>query len=123
VKQGSTADIREYLKEDGRSPFGIWFDGLDAPAAAKITTVVARMEHGNLSHTKPVGKGVYENKIEFGPGYRIYFANDGKKIIILLGGGTKKGQSRDIRRAQEYWKDYKQRKQRSIHHGINEIIP
>lgn len=123
MKQGSTADIREYLKEDGSSPFGIWFDGLDAPAAAKITTVVARMEHGNLSHTKPVGKGVYENKIEFGPGYRIYFANDGKKIIILLGGGTKKGQSRDIRRAQEYWKDYKQRKQRSIHHGINEIIP
>jgi putative addiction module killer protein len=64
------------------------------------------MEHGHLSHTKPVGNGVYENKIDFGPGYRIYFANDGKKIIILLGGGTKKGQGRDIKRAQEYWKDY-----------------
>ncbi len=83
MKQGSIADIREYLKEDGSSPFGTWFEDLDAPAAAKITSVVARMEHGNLSHTKPVGKGVYENKIEFGPGYRIYFANDGEKIIIL----------------------------------------
>jgi putative addiction module killer protein len=123
VKSGVPADIREYLKEDGSSPFGTWFEGLDAPAAAKITTAGARMEHGNLSHTKPVGNGVYENKIDFGPGYRIYFANDGEKIIILLGGGTKKGQSRDIKRAQEYWKDFKQRKQRSKHHGIDEIVP
>ena len=106
MKPGVPADIREYLKEDGGSPFGTWFEGLEAPAAAKVTTVVARMEQGNLFHTKPVGKGVYENKIDFGPGYRIYFAHDGEKIIILLGGGTKKGQSRDIRRAQEYWKDY-----------------
>jgi putative addiction module killer protein len=123
VTQGAPADIREYLTEDGSSPFGTWFEGLDAPAAAKVTTAVARMEHGNLSHTKPVGKGVYENKIEYGPGYRIYFANDGERLIILLGGGTKKGQSRDIRRAQEYWKDFKQRKHRRIHHGTDEIIP
>jgi len=77
-----------------------------------VTTVLYRMEQGNLSNVKPVGQGVAEYKIDFGPGYRIYNGQDGNVLIILLGGGTKKGQSNDIRLAQQRWRDYKVRKKR-----------
>lgn len=68
------------------------------------------MEGGNFSRVEPVGEGVHEFKIDWGPGYRIYFGNDGREIIILLGGGTKKLQDRDIKTAKERWADYKARK-------------
>jgi len=64
-------DIREYVDGQGRSPFGDWFEGLNAPAAAKVTVALVRMEQGNLSSTKGVGSGVFENRIDFGPGYRL----------------------------------------------------
>jgi putative addiction module killer protein len=99
-----------YEDASGQSPFAEWFDDLDAPAAAKVTTAVARIEQGNLSNVKPVGSGVSEYKIDFGPGYRIYFAKEGDHIIILLGGGSKKRQQKDIDLAIERWKDYKRRK-------------
>ncbi len=103
-------EIREYIDTLGRSPFARWFDGLNARAAAKVATALARMEQGNLSNAKGVGAGVSEYRIDFGPGYRVYFGKDGDTLIILLGGGTKKRQQRDIEAAQALWREYKQRK-------------
>ena len=102
--------VLEFLERDGASPFGKWFDALDAIAAAKITTAVRRLELGNFSNVKGVGAGVFEYRIDFGPGYRVYFGKDGDVLVILLGGGTKKRQDRDIATAQMRWKDYKKRK-------------
>jgi putative addiction module killer protein len=89
-------DVREYLIPHGASPFGAWFDSLDARAAARVTTALARIGQGNLSNAKGVGSGVLEYKIDFGPGYRIYFGRDGETIVILLAGGSKQRQQRDI---------------------------
>lgn len=104
--------LRQYLDKTGRSPFGRWFDDLDASAAAKVTTALVRVEQGNLSRAKGVGAGVFESTIDFGPGYRVYFGKDGDAIVILLGGGTKKRQPRDIALAHERWADYKRRRTR-----------
>jgi putative addiction module killer protein len=70
------------------------------------------MEQGNFSNAKGVGAGVFEYRMDFGPGYRIYFGRDGELLVILLGGGTKKRQNQDIQAAQERWADYKRRKRR-----------
>ena len=75
-----------------------------------MTTVLIRLGHGNTSNVESVGSGVYENKINFGPGYRVYFGMDGTELVILVGGGTKKRQSRDIELAKERWADYRSRK-------------
>lgn len=103
-------EVREYLDPAGRSPFAAWFQGLNAPAAAKATIALTRLGQGNFSNVKGVGAGVYEYAIDFGPGYRIYFGKDGERLVILLGGGTKKRQQRDIATAIGLWQDYKQRK-------------
>jgi putative addiction module killer protein len=100
-------DVEEYLDADGRSPFGSWFDALDATAAARVTITLTQ---GNLSNAKGVGGGVAELRIDFGPGYRLYFGRDGSTLTILLAGGTKKRQQRDIEAAQERWTDYRRRK-------------
>jgi len=100
----------EYLDPEGISPFGKWFNQLNAQAANKVTTAVYRLELGNSSNVEPVGEGVSEYKIDFGPGYRIYFGLDGKALIILLVGGSKKRQSRDIENAKKYWRLYKLKK-------------
>lgn len=103
------AEIRYYIDTDGKQPFARWFETLDAIAAAKITVALARMEQGNFSNVEPVGEGVSEYKLDFGPGYRVYFGKDGEKLVILLTGGTKKRQDSDIARAKAYWQDYKRR--------------
>jgi putative addiction module killer protein len=103
-------DILEYLDAAGASPFGRWFNQIDAPAAAKIRVALQRMSQGNLSNAKGVGAGVSEYRIDFGPGYRIYFGRDGDLLIILLAGGTKQRQQRDIEAAQSRWADYQRRK-------------
>jgi putative addiction module killer protein len=103
-------DVLEYLDAAGRSPVRRWFDRLDANASAKVTFAITRISQGNLSNTKAVGSGVFEFKIDFGPGYRLYFGRDGERIVILLGGGTKKRQHRDIEAAIANWRDYKCRK-------------
>jgi putative addiction module killer protein len=103
-------DLRGYVDERGHRCFAAWFEGLDAQAAARVTLALTRMEQGNLSHAKAVGAGVFEYRIEFGPGYRVYFGNDGDRLIILVGGGTKKRQQKDIDTAQARWADYKRRK-------------
>jgi putative addiction module killer protein len=102
--------VLEYLDDQGRSPFRHWFDDLDARAAAKVTIALARLEQGNLSNAKGVGGGLQEYRIDFGPGYRLYFGRDGDTLIILLGGGTKKRQGQDIARAQARWVDYRRRR-------------
>ena len=102
--------VREYLAPDGKSSFGVWFEHLNAEAAAKVSVALTRLESGNLSNVKGVGGGVYEYRIDFGPGYRIYLGKDGDQLVILLAGGTKKRQQRDIEHARAYWQDYKRRK-------------
>lgn len=102
--------ILEYLDLKGRSPFGRWFDALGEQAAAKVTIGLTRLRAGNLSNLKSVGGGVLECRIDFGPGYRIYLGRDGETIVILLAGGTKQRQQKDIESAQARWSDYKRRK-------------
>jgi putative addiction module killer protein len=102
--------ILEYLDADGDSPYRAWFESLNAQAAAKVTVALMRIELGNLSNVKGVGAGVQEFRIDFGPGYRIYFGKDGDRLVILLAGGTKSRQQKDIATAQKRWADYKRRK-------------
>ncbi len=101
--------ILEYIREDGSNPYRTWFDSLHAQAAAKITTATVRLEMGNTSSVKWMG-AIGEYRIDWGPGYRIYLMQDGDALIVLLGGGTKKGQQRDIARAQALAAEYKARK-------------
>lgn len=103
-------DILEYIDPNGGSPYRDWFDRLDAQAAAKVTVALTRIEMGNLSNVKGAGSGVQEYRLDYGPGYRIYFGRDGERLVILLAGGTKARQQKDIATAQARWTDYKKRK-------------
>jgi len=103
-----------YIDEHGNKRFAQWLEGLDAAAAARVTISLARMEQGNLSNAKGLGSGVFEYKIDFGPGYRIYFGKDGDRLVILPGGGIKKRQQQDIAAAHELWAAYKRRKKQEI---------
>ena len=111
-----TIEILEFLDDSGYSPYGKWFDKLNAKSAAKVTAAVDRIGRGLMTNVESVGSGVYERKVNFGPGYRIYFGleTDGQvtRVVILLNGGSKKGQSNDINLAKLHWKDYKTRKRR-----------
>ena len=100
-------EIREYT-EAGRSPFAEWFNGLDAVTAARVDRYVRRLEAGNFGAAKSLRYGVFELRLDFGPGYRVYFGRDGRTLIILLGGGSKRRQDADIAAAVERWKRYKQ---------------
>lgn len=95
--------VREYLEADGSSPYRLWLSKLDGPTRARIQARVFRFEQGNLGDHKPVGGGVWEARVQFGAGYRIYFGKAGNAIILLLTGGDKATQRQDIRRAQAYW--------------------
>ena len=103
-------DVGEFVDAQGNSPFGRWFSRLDRHAAARVATALYRMEMGNLSNAKSVGGGVVEYRIDFGPGYRIYFGREGDALIILLGGGTKARQQRDIEAAVALWREYRRNK-------------
>ncbi|MEW6054751.1 MAG: type II toxin-antitoxin system RelE/ParE family toxin [Nitrospirota bacterium] len=103
--------VVEYL-QNSVSVFEKWFNGLDAQAAAKVTTALYRLEQGNVSNVKSAGQGVSEFRIDFGPGYRIYFGREGNALVILLGGGSKKTQRGDIRKAQSLWAQYKTEKRK-----------
>jgi len=104
--------VVQYETENGYCPFAEWFDELDARVAVKVRAVIARMETGNKGDVKSVGEGVSERRIDYGPGYRLYFGKDGDTLVILLNGGTKKRQQRDIDDAKQFWKDYKRRKKK-----------
>ena len=101
--------VVEYVRADRSNPFRRWFDRLDPQAAAKIATAIARLRAGNISALKSLGS-IAEHRIDWGPGYRIYVGRDGDALIVLLGGGTKRGQRADIDRALELWDEYKARK-------------
>lgn len=102
--------VVQYEGRDGSCPFADWFDRLDTRAALKVRTVLARIEIGNLGDVKPVGEGVSERRIDHGPGYRVYFGQDGDELVILLVGGSKKRQQADIDQAKRLWAEYKARK-------------
>jgi putative addiction module killer protein len=104
--------LRLYLTESGESPFEKWFDRLrDLRAQQRILARLTRIRLGNPGDWKMVGDGVFELRIDHGPGYRLYFGQEGTNIVILLIGGVKGSQQRDIKRAKEYWYDYKESKE------------
>jgi putative addiction module killer protein len=79
-------EVRYYIAPEGGEPFAAWFEELDSVARARVTRAIARLEQGNLSNVKSVGEGVLEYRIDFGPGYRVYFGRDGEALVILLTG-------------------------------------
>jgi len=102
--------VREYLTVADRSPFNEWLQGLrDLKARARIRTRLDRLSLGNKGDYARVGDGVFELRFFFGPGYRVYYGLEDDTKVVLLGGGTKDTQQRDIRIAKVYWKDYKRR--------------
>jgi putative addiction module killer protein len=111
--------VQEYIREDSSSPYQTWFDNLDAIAAAKVTIAKSRLELGNTSSVKWFD-GIGEYRIDWGPGYRVYLAQDGKQLIVLFGGGTKKSQQSDIDQAKELYQEYKRRKQQADKAEIKE---
>lgn len=104
--------INEYTDEQGKSPYADWLLGLrDARAKAKIIMQVDKMELGLFGDVEPIGEGLSELRIHYGPGYRVYYGKEGQQVFLLLCGGDKSTQAKDIKKAKEYWKDYKRRQQ------------
>ncbi|HEY3855891.1 MAG TPA: type II toxin-antitoxin system RelE/ParE family toxin [Verrucomicrobiae bacterium] len=100
-------EIREFV-ENGSSPFGEWFEDLDNVTAERVDKYLRRLEQGNFGAAKALHEGIFELRMDFGPGYRIYYGREGGALIILLGGGSKRRQSADIAAAVVRWKRYKQ---------------
>ena len=100
-------EIREYV-ENGRSPFAEWIDALDSVTAERVDKYLLRLQQGNFGAAKALQDGVFEVRMDFGPGYRVYYGRDGQRIILLLGGGSKRRQDADIAAAVERWKRHKQ---------------
>jgi len=100
--------IREYITPRGKNPFREWLKTLDRGVQARIQARVLRFENGNLGDHKTVGDGVWEALLDFGPGYRLYFGKDGVAVILLLAGGDKTSQSKDIAAAKRYWDDFRE---------------
>jgi putative addiction module killer protein len=107
-----TWTVEEYIAEDGSCPWRDWFDRLHAQAAAKVATAVLRLEMGNTSRVKWFD-GIGEYRIDWGPGYRIYLAHDGDRLILLFTGGTKASQKSDIKRAVQLKDEYRACKARA----------
>lgn len=102
--------LLEYVTKEGKNVFRTWLHKLkDKAARARVRVRLNRVRLGNFGDCKSVGEGVSELKIDYGPGYRVYFARNGATVVILLSGGTKKNQSKDIQLAQKYWADYQRR--------------
>jgi putative addiction module killer protein len=101
-----TIEFTEYVDANGSSPFAKWFDALDAVAAAKVRVYITRVELGNYSNVEPIGDGLSEIKIDYGPGYRVYFRKEKETLLLLLGGSSKKGQQKAIDAAKLAWKSY-----------------
>jgi putative addiction module killer protein len=99
--------IREYSPNLGPTPYRAWLDSLDLKMRARIQARVLRFETGLFGDWKAVGDGVHEARLDFGPGYRIYFGIEGSTLVILLLGGDKASQRRDISKAKGFWSDYK----------------
>ena len=103
-------EVAIYQTEDERKPFQEWLEDLkDKKGVAAIDAKIAKVRKGNLGDCSSVGEGVSEFRVDCGPGYRVYFGRVGKTEVILLNGGDKSTQDADIKQAQAYWKDYKER--------------
>ena len=104
-------EAQEYIRRDGTNPFRDRFVSLgDKRAMARIDTIVRKLQRGLRPDVRPVGEGVHEARIDYGPGYRVYFGNDGQELVILLLCGDKRRQAADIETARLYWAEYKLRK-------------
>ena len=109
IKVEEDIKVEEYIKEDGSNPYVKWLESLDSLAKAKVESAIYRLTLGNTSSIKWFN-GIGEYKINFGPGYRIYLAQQGKQLIVLFGGGTKNNQQSDIDEAKKLYQEYKYRK-------------
>jgi putative addiction module killer protein len=98
--------IREFLRAEGGSPFRDWVGSLEVTVRARVQARVLHFETGNLGDCRAVGGGVWEARLMFGPGYRIYFGRNGSSVILLLLGGDKASQRKDIRDAHRFWREY-----------------
>ena len=108
--ESASKQVLIYEDPSGKAPYSEWLKGLrDKRAAAKIDIRIERIKLGNLGFWQPVGGGVGELKIDYGPGYRVYFGQIGSTIVVLLNGGDKKTQIKDIPKAKEFWQDFKKR--------------
>jgi putative addiction module killer protein len=103
-------EVVSYTDESGDNAFDDWLASLDNQAFNKVFAAVVRMQQGNFGDTRSVGDGVLERRVHAGPGYRVYFGRDGAQLVLLLAGGTKRGQDRDIAAAKLLWREYKQRR-------------
>jgi putative addiction module killer protein len=102
-------EVVAFRARDGRVPFEEWLDGLkDQRAVARVLARLARVRLGNLGDCKPVGEGVSELRVDYGPGYRVYFGQKGSTLVVLLCGGDKRTQDRDIRLAKQFWQEFKE---------------
>src|SRR6476469_3126145 len=103
-------NVQIYQTENGKLPFSQWLNGMkDNSTRAKIRLRLDRLEMGNFGQCEPVGGGVFELKVDFGPGYRVYFGKIGSKCVLLLCAGDKGSQKSDIQKAKDYFKDYQSR--------------
>jgi len=115
----SEVEVLEYENDTGQNAYNKWLNNLSDEAFTKISAAIAQMKAGNLGDVKPEGQGVSARRINWGPGLRIYFGKDGQKLVLLLGGGTKRRQDRDIKAAQKNWAEYKKNKRRKKDDGQN----
>lgn len=102
--------VVEYQTQGGKNPYREWLVTLDTSVKQRIQARILRFETGNLGDAKALGEGIFEARFDFGPGYRLYFGREGNTLILLLCGGNKSSQVKDILRAREFWKIYKENK-------------
>ncbi len=108
-------EIEIYVAEDGKVPFNVWLEGIVSPKTRQVIDArIARIRIGLMGDVNTIGEGVHEFRIDFGAGYRIYFANAGQTLILLLCGGDKSTQKKDAKLAKTYWADYQARKAKEI---------
>jgi putative addiction module killer protein len=108
--EATPRELQIYLTEEGQAPFSEWLASLpDRKARAKIRVRLDRVSLGNFGDCRGVGDGVQELRIDYGPGYRVYFGQVGSTIVLLLCGGDKSTQANDIEQAKQYWNDYRRR--------------
>jgi putative addiction module killer protein len=105
--ESQSRELRIFTTASGQRPFSLWLKSLDERVRAIVRNRLDRVALGNFGDTKPVGEGVQELRILEGAGYRVYYGIDGREIVLLLCGGDKSSQQKDIRNAKKYWKDYK----------------
>jgi putative addiction module killer protein len=111
MSQAQNWTIQKYITEGGVCPFDEWFETLTAQVQARIDVRLDRVSLGNFGDHKSVGEGVFELRFTFGPGFRVYYGIVGSRVVLLLIGGSKKGQNRDIKAAQKFWKAFQREQQ------------